>query len=592
MKDLIKIIRYTASLWRYYVAISILVVIIAGLNIVTPFLTKYVVDGIVASFTGKPIQTNLIAIFIGAMFVVAIVSTVLSNINGYWGDMLSAKMNSLLSERYYAHILKLPISYFDNEITGKVTARLERSINTISNLMQGLANNFVQMVLTVIFTLIAISIYSWPIAVLLAALFPIYIYLTRRSSIAWQKVQKGINSDVDDANGRFVESVGQIRVVKSFVTELTELNHFSGKRRSIENQTKGQSFTWHKYDSARRLALNLIFVAIYGIIFYQTLHHNMSIGTMTLLIQFTAMAQAPLFGMSFLIDNFQRAIADSRDYFLVMDTEPSISDMEGATDLKVDKGKIEYKDVSFEYSKGAPVLHGVSITVEPGQKLALVGESGEGKTTIANLLLRFYEPTHGQIMIDGQDIAHVAQASLREQVGVVFQDPALFSGTIEANITYGSDVKDKKTIVRAAKAANAHDFIEKLPKGYDAQIGERGVKLSGGQKQRIAIARAILKNPPILILDEATSSLDSKAEREVQDALEVLMSGRTTIIIAHRLSTIASVDIIAGISAGRVAEFGSPAKLAKRKGIYAELLRLQTGSQNRALLSKYDIAKN
>jgi ATP-binding cassette subfamily B protein len=206
-------------------------------------------------------------------------------------------------------------------------------------------------------------------------------------------------------------------------------------------------------------------------------------------------------------------------------------------------------------------------------------------------LLRFYEPTGGQVLIDGQDIAAVKQESLRSQVGVVFQDPALFSGTVRDNISYGQARVTVAALEAAAKAANAHGFIQKLPHGYDTQIGERGIKLSGGQKQRLAIARALLKNPPLLVLDEATSSLDSKAEREVQDALEKLMSGRTTMIIAHRLSTIQNVDLIVGLKNGRVVELGSPAELAKHDGIYAELLRLQSPtSANKARLKKFEIA--
>ena len=270
-----------------------------------------------------------------------------------------------------------------------------------------------------------------------------------------------------------------------------------------------------------------------------------------------------------------------------------ITDVENAKKLKVTSSKVEYHNVDFSYEKGSKVLTDISFTIEPGKKLALVGESGEGKSTLANLMLRFYEVGSGQITIDGQDINSVTQKSLRESVGVVFQEPLLFSGTVKENICYSRQTASEKELIAAAKAANAYDFIKKLPKGFDTQIGERGVKLSGGQKQRLAIARAIVKNPPILILDEATSSLDSKAEHEVQQALEHLMKDRTTLIIAHRLSTIQNVDTIVGLRKGRVIEVGTPAELAKGKGIYAELLKLQTLSQTeegKKELKKYDMA--
>ena len=238
------------------------------------------------------------------------------------------------------------------------------------------------------------------------------------------------------------------------------------------------------------------------------------------------------------------------------------------------------KNLSAGYDE--TVLHDISFVVEPGEKVALVGESGEGKTTITNLLLRLYEPDEGTIRIDGIDIRDVSQNSLRQNIAVVFQDPALFSGTIRENISYAKPAASEKDIEDAARAANALEFIQKLEDGFDTQIGERGIKLSGGQKQRIAIARAILKDAPILILDEATSSLDSKAEALVQQALNRLMKGRSTIIIAHRLSTIARVNTIVTLRQGRIDEIGSPDELADTGGIYAELLQLQSGSTERA----------
>ncbi|HSX15102.1 MAG TPA: ABC transporter ATP-binding protein [Candidatus Saccharimonadales bacterium] len=597
MKDIIKIIRYSWSLKRFYIATAIMVVTISLLNQVSPFISKFLVDNIVKRGTGQAVPASKFLILLAALFAIWLIITIITNVQGYVGDLLGAKLNTLLSQRYFDHLLKLPLEFYDNEITGHITARLDRSIATISSLMQAFANNFIGFFLTSFFTLIILAKYSWAIALMLASLFPLYMWLTTLSSRSWQAKQAGINADVDQANGRFIEAISQIRVVKSFAQELTESRFFAGKRRAIEGQTKTQSRQWHKFDVWRRLSLNLVFFGIYSIIIWQAINGHFgpvqqAVGTVVLLLQLTEQAQFPLFASSFIVDNVQKAIAGSKDFFSIMDLEPSIQDDPDAKTLKVDRARVEYNKVDFSYDGGQKVLKDVSFTIEPGTKLALVGESGQGKTTIANLLLRFYLPSKGAITVDGANINGVTQESLRQQVAVVFQEPALFSGSVAENITYGSQKVTEAAMTEAAKAANALDFVNKLPKGFDTEIGERGVKLSGGQKQRIAIARAILKNAPILILDEATSSLDSRAEREVQEALDHLMAERTTMIIAHRLSTIAGVDTIVTLKDGQVDEIGSPEELSKTEGIYAQLLELQAPTKaNKALLRKFDIAK-
>jgi len=597
VRDIFRIIRYTWDLKRYYMVTAVFVVVVAVLNQANPFLLRYLVDAVVKKGSGGSVETSHLATLLGLLFAAGVLISVISNIQGHIGDLLGARLQTLLSQRYYDHLLQLPLEYYDNAVTGAVTARLERSIAGISQLVQAMANNFISFFLTSLFTLVILARYSPLVALLLAVLFPLYIWLTTRTSRSWQKKQAGINKVGDIGNGRFVEVIGNIRVVKSFIHEPVEIRIFARARRDIEAQVKDQSIEWHRNDVWRGLSLNVIFFAIYAIIIWQAFNGafgplETSIGTVVLMLQLSLQAQFPLFASSFIVDQIQRAAADSKDFFAVMDLEPAIRDADGAVELEAPAGKVEYHDVSFHYQGGQPVLTGVSFTIEPGTKLALVGESGEGKTTLANLLLRFYEPTAGSIFIDGVDVTRVTQRSLRRNIGVVFQEPALFSGTVAENISYGQDAVDHGQIEAAARAANAHDFIERLPERYDTQIGERGVKLSGGQKQRIAIARALMKDPPILLLDEATSSLDSKAEREVQDALERLMHGRTTLIIAHRLSTIQNVDVIVGIRQGEVSEIGSPAELAEGDGIYAELLRLQAPTTaNKAKLQQYDIAR-
>ncbi|MDO8632952.1 MAG: ABC transporter ATP-binding protein [Candidatus Wildermuthbacteria bacterium] len=593
MGDIIRVVRFSWELKRYYIPIALFVVFIALLNQTTPFVMRYIVDGIVAGLQGKTIPLSYFAILIGINFGAGIVITLLSNISGYWGDQLAAKLHTLLSRRYYQHLLSLPIGYFDNTQVGSITSKLVRGIETVVDFVQTFTNNFSGFFLTSFVTLGIIAYYSWPTALFLAVLFPLYIWITTLSSRAWQKKQLEINQHTDIAQGRFVEAMGQMRTIKSFVKESLEYSFFGKQRQTIEAFTKSQSQKWHWYDILRRLSLNIIFLGIYGFIVWQTFQGRFTLGEMTLLIQLATQAQFPLFASSFIVEQIQKAKAGSKDFFDTLALEPSIKDKAGAKELQVQKGKVEYQNVSFQYEKGARVLQGISFAIPPGTKLALVGESGEGKTTIANLLMRFFEPLEGSIRIDGTDITDITQASLRKNIAAVFQSPSLFSGTVRENIAYGKEGTMEEEIVRSAKAANAEDFIMKLPQGYDTLIGERGVKLSGGQQQRIAIARAVLKDAPILILDEATSSLDSRSEREVQKALEVLMQGRTTLIIAHRLSTIQNVDTIVTLKEGRVDEIGTPEELASTKGIYAELLKLQQMPilLRKQKLKQYDVTR-
>jgi ATP-binding cassette subfamily B protein len=592
MNEIIKIVRYSWVLKKYYLSIAAFVVITSVLNLATPFFLRYLVDGLDHVIHGQNVATSYFVWILVGILLASVITTVLSNVQGYLGDRLGVRLNTLLSQRYYDHLLNLPLEYYDNEIAGRVTNRLDRSIATVTQLIQQYANFFIGIFLTTILTLGALAIYAWPVAVMLGLLFPLYIWLTTLSSNAWQERQGDINVDTDHSIGRFVESIGQIRVVKSFTQERFERNYFAERRKNIEANTYIQSKRWHIFDVMRRLGLNLVFFFIYAYIAYMTYNGRISLGVLTLLITLTQQAQFPLFAASGIVDTLQKARAGSKDYFEVMDTKPTIVDTKSASALSVTMGHISYSNVTFSYESGQSVLNGVSFELPAGSKLALVGESGEGKTTISNLLLRFYEIKSGSITIDGQDISQITQESLRENIGVVFQEPALFSGTVRDNIAYGRRDASDEDVERAAEAANATGFIVKLPQGINTEIGERGVKLSGGQKQRIAIARAILKDSPILILDEATSSLDSRAEHEVQMALEELMKGRTTLIIAHRLSTIASADIIIGIQGGKVIEQGSPSELAKSGGIYAELLALQSPTAaNKAKLKKYDIAR-
>lgn len=594
MRLLGRILKTTSALWPYYLGIILVSIVVAGLSLISPFILREATNSIVSATTGESsidtVTRTIIFLALG-LFAASLLNTLMSNIGGYFGDVMASRMRQILATRYYAKLLALPQKYFDNQVTGTIIARLDRSINGITQFMQSFSNNFFPMLITMVAVLIISAIYYWPLAILLAALFPIYMWLTALTSKRWQVFEADKNKEIDIANGRFAEVVGQVKVVKSFVAETRELSDFGGRYGRTVAITRPQSNWWHRMDTLRGAALNIIFLAIHLLIFYRTLHGYFTIGDMVMLIQLVTMAQQPVYMMSYIVDAAQRAIAGSRDYFEVMaqPVEPTANkELVAATEtsdtpqlspvnpvpLPAGEPALLFDDVTFAYEEGKPVISNVTISARHGEKIALVGESGGGKSTLVNLLLGLYKPNSGNLAVCGQDVRELTSEQLRASVGVVFQDASLFSGTIAENIAYGRPGASKEDIIRVAKKANAHEFIANFPEGYDTIVGERGLKLSGGQKQRVAVARAMLKDAPLLVLDEATSALDTKSELAVQAGLEQLMENRTTLMIAHRLSTIAGVDTIVTIKDGKVDEIGSPAELAASGGIYAELLRL------------------
>ncbi len=587
MKYIFRIIRFTKELKAYYITISILSILIAAAGLMYPLLSGWAIDEI---RFGTDANVGKLIFIVVLIFASDLASNLLSNINGHIGDRMAAKLSKSLGSKYYQHLLSLPQSYFDSDMTGKIINRLNRSIVQIVNFMQIWSNNFLQFIFSTVLALAIVAYYSWQVALLLFALYPIFVLMTVKASSTWQGYQKKINNNADIASGRFAESISQVKVVKSYIQEKRELSFFNKHSQNIINYTKPQSRYWHIKDFQRQFVLNIIFFLVYIFIFVQAANGQITPGIAVALILYSYQIRIPIFTISFLVENTQKAISDSKDYFEILEIKADIVDKADAKKLIISEGAITFKNVTFGYGD-TEVLKGVNITIAPDTKVALVGESGEGKTTLTNLLLRLYEPNSGTISIDDQNIQEVTQQSLRENIGIVFQDPALFSGTIKENISYGNPGASLGEIRAAAKAANADEFIGKLEKGYDAEIGEKGLRLSGGQKQRIAIARALLKNAPILILDEATSSLDSKSESMVQEALERLMKGRTTLIIAHRLSTIQSVDTIITLQKGSVSEVGSPEELSHSGGIYDQLLQIQSGTKEdvKNKLKEYDV---
>ncbi len=601
MKNIVNIFRFTKSFRGWYAAMSLFIIVSSLLNFVTPFVLKRIVDVITDQITGKTGELTVIYWALGILLFSDIIGTVLTAYSMWIGDLLAVKLQTFLSSKFYKHVLSLDVGYFDNMAIGNLTNKLYRGIASITNFIQSATNNFLPFFLTAFITIGILMMYSPVVGILLAALFPLYTVITHRSSMAWGKHEGKKNEIGDISQGRALESLSGIRVVKAFVGELFEFKTFVAAREKIEAITRQQTKEWHLFDFYRRIVLNIVLFIIISYILYQTYHGIYTLGEMTLLLQLVNQARFPLFAMSFIIGQIQQADAGSKDFFEVLNTPQVITDAPHAKTLvwpKAAKGTVLALDrVSFAYGADREdVLRDISFSLGHGEKLALVGESGQGKSTLVNLILRYYVPRKGTITMAGKDISGITSDSLRKYISIVFQDALLFSGTIAENICYGSPGATDAKMREAAKLANATEFIDSLEQGFDTTIGERGIKLSGGQKQRIAIARAILHDAPFIILDEATSSLDSKSELLVQQGLTHLTRGKTTIIIAHRLSTLSGVDKILVLQGGKIGQFGSPQELLRDKnGLYARMIELQktllgaTEEERTRALEKYDL---
>lgn len=587
MNPIFRILQFTRRFWKWYLCMGVFVISTSLLSLAGPLFSKQIVDIIVANLEGNSQNLSKIIIFLGLILLTDFLMTTLTAFGQWTGDMFGEILQTYLSRKFFQQILNLHIGFFDNQITGQISNKMYRGIQSITNFLQNMMNNFLPFFLTAFITILLLAYYSLEIAILLGILFPLYIAISHRSTKAWGSFEGKKNPIRDLAQGRVFESISAIRIVKSFGTQKIELNSFLDSRHQIEDLAKEQTRQWHFYDFLRRLALNVILFAIFTYVIYWTFHGRFSIGEMTLLIQLVNQARFPLFAMSFILGQIQEASSGSKDFFDLLSHENHIKDIKNAKQIEwgqvgTKTPIIEFENVDFEYESGKGVLENISFSIKRGEKFALVGESGEGKSTIANLIMRFYDAKKGVVKINGLDVKTVSQDSLRAQIAVVLQESLLFSGSILENIKYGKPDATLDQVISAARAANAHEFIEKLTGGYQSVIGERGVKLSGGQKQRISIARAILKDAPIIILDEATSALDSKSELKVQKGLDALLKDRTSIIIAHRLSTIANADHLLVLSQGKVAQAGAPQDLVKDKaGLYAKLISLQS-----ALLKK------
>ncbi len=589
MKNIFKILKLSRPQHKWIILACVLITIQAILQQATPVTLKFVVDELSKQVAKGNGDFQKLSFLFALILAINIGGVVINFASQRLGDYISSRLGRNLTEMYYRKIFTLPQVYFDGEISGKIVNQLNRGILSIQSFVGSATNFIIPALLQAIFGIAVLAYFDKSIALLAFCVYPVYIAISSYSTKKWGEFQKEKNVHEDATRGRISEVIGNIKLVKTYNTQSKEWKFVSDKYAIINKIYDRQSTFYHILNFIREFGVEIAFVSILYFIFRKTFLGELSLGEMVLIIQLLNQLRWPLFGMSFILEQVQRAEADSKEFFEVLDLPAKEQFHTTSLPRAAKKPEIILENINFSYDEnGQPVLTDINLKLKNNEKVAIVGHSGAGKTTLINLILKLYEPTSGEIKLSAKSYSKVSHAWVREHMALVFQENELFSSTIRENVSYGRGNVTDKEIIKALKDANAYEFVIKLKGGLDAAIGERGVKLSGGQKQRIQIARAILHDKPILILDEATSSLDSKSERLVQDALEKLFKNRLVIIIAHRFSTIQNVDRIVVLDKGTIADSGTPRELAHRKGVYSELLKYQIEG-NKKLLSEYEL---
>lgn len=569
-KELPRALGYLLPYWHLELFALVCSMVTSGLELVNPWINKLLIDDVIA---GRNIwMLKIVCLcFIGAVILKAIFATLRGYLFTYIGERAVIDMRAQL----FSHLQRLSLSYFSREKTGGIMSIFTSNVPAMQTLYTSTLVDFVIDILRFAVTLSVMVRIDWQLTLIALPALPLFVASLKFFSRPGRRISRKIQDANALLSGNLQETISGVRTVKAFTQEQSETHRFLQMFQILLGLRLRENILGNAIDWVSELIAILGTVLALFLGGMKAIDGDMQLGVLVAFVIYLGSLYEPVTRFTHLNTRVQSAMGAAERVFGFLDTISQVQDREDAKVLPQLAGRIQFEDVFFTYEDGEQVLKRVNLTVEPGERIALVGASGCGKSTLISLLIRFYDPSSGRILVDGYDLRDVTMGSLRQQIGAVFQDVFLFSTTVEENIRLGRVNASFEEVVAAAKAGNAHDFIVALPKGYKTEVGERGVKLSGGQKQRISIARALLRDPRILVLDEATSALDSESEEAVNEALRGLAGKCTILTVAHRLSTVKQATRIIVLDRGEIAEVGTHDQLLAMRGIYRKLHDMQ-----------------